>query len=118
MKRKAKILSLVPVLLSGTLFFSFSCRTKFNSRNRFDENQFPHTILWAWERPEDLEFLDSQKFAIAFLAQTLVLKGGDVTFNPRRQPLNVLPEMKMIAVTRIESQKATGTPTALSPTQR
>lgn len=27
------------------------------SRNRVDENRFPQTILWAWERPEDLEFL-------------------------------------------------------------
>jgi Protein of unknown function (DUF3142) len=84
------------------------------NRNRIDENSFPQTILWAWERPEDLEFLDPQQFAVAFLAQTLVLKGEDVVFKPRHQPLKVRPEMKLIAVTRIESEKTT----ALSATQR
>lgn len=92
-----------------------SCNnTRVENRNRIDENNFPQTILWAWERPEDLEFLDPQQFAVAFLAQTLVLKGDEVVFRPRHQPLKVRPEMKLIAVTRIESEKTT----ALSATQR
>jgi hypothetical protein len=45
-------------------------------------------VLWAWERPEDLSFIDSNKFGVAFLqAQTLTLQGDDVTFSPRHQPL-------------------------------
>jgi hypothetical protein len=55
---------------------------------------------------------------VAFLAQTLTLKGDEVTFSPRHQPLQVPPETKMMAVTRIESQKITGQRPALSPTQR
>ena len=95
-----------------------SCRSKADTRNRFDEIRFPNQILWAWERPEELEFLDSQKFAVAFLAQTLVLKNDDVEYKPRRQPLKVKPDTRLIAVTRIESQKTTGLPSTLSATQK
>ncbi|HJT67147.1 MAG TPA: DUF3142 domain-containing protein [Pyrinomonadaceae bacterium] len=130
MSRKQKLLTVilsVTVMLSVVaLSLSISCRTtvetrersKTNTRNRFDEIRFPNQILWAWERPEQLEFLDSQHFAVAFLAQTLVLKNDDVEYKPRRQPLKVKPDTKLIAVTRIESQKQTGLPTALSATQK
>ena len=93
-------------------------RSRIETRNRFDEIHFPNQILWAWERPEDLEFLDSRRFAVAFLAQTLILKNDDVEYKPRRQPLKVKPETRLIAVTRIESQKTTGVPTTLSATQK
>ncbi|MFZ2170760.1 MAG: hypothetical protein WAW61_14130 [Methylococcaceae bacterium] len=63
---------------------------------------FPPVILWAWERPEDLRFLDKQRFGVAFLAQTLQLKGDKLILVPRRQPLKVSPETRLIAVTRIE----------------
>src|SRR2546425_7092673 len=66
----------------------FSAKTKILSRNRIDENGFPRIVLWAWERPEDLSPFDPQRFAVAFLAQTLILKGDDVVLNPRRQPLS------------------------------
>jgi hypothetical protein len=88
------------------------------TRNRADERGLPHIILWAWERPEDLEFVDPQRFGVAFLAQTLLLSGEEVIFNPRRQPLKVSPQTKLIAVTRIESQKTTGKRAALSVAQR
>jgi hypothetical protein len=84
------------------------------TRDRLSENHLPRVILWAWERPEDLEFLDLEKFGIAFLAQTLTIKGSDVLFNPRHQPLKVPPGAKLIAITRIESQKITHQPTELS----
>lgn len=107
------------MLAAALPVIGLSCsKTKVENRNRIDENSFPQTILWAWERPEDLEFLDPRQFAVAFLAQTLVLKGDEVVFKPRHQPLKVRPETRLIAVTRIESQKTTGVPTALSSTQR
>ena len=112
--QKLSLILLVALLPLG----AFSCKTKVTSRNRFDENGFPRQVLWVWERPEDLEFLDPQRFAVAFLAQTLTLKNNEVEFDPRRQPMKVAPDVKLIAVTRIESQKITGTPAALSPAQR
>jgi hypothetical protein len=102
--------------LSLVLFLA--CQTKTPTRNRLDEKGLPGTILWAWERPENLEFLDARRFGVAFLAQTLVLAGDEVIFTPRRQPLKLSPQVKLIAVTRIESQKTTGKRAALSPAQR
>jgi hypothetical protein len=95
-----------------------SCQSKPRVRNRLDENSFPRTVLWAWERPEDLKALDAGRVAVAFLAQTLVLKGDDVVFTPRHQPLEVSPATRLMAVTRIESQKTTGQSVALSDSQK
>jgi len=101
-----------------TLVMLGSCVPKVQNRNRLNENYFPRVVLWAWERPEDLKSLDSNRFAVAFLAQTLVLKNYEVSFDPRHQPLDVSPETKLIAVTRIESLKNTGERAALSDAQR
>jgi len=103
-------------LAASVLAFSH-CRTP-QTRNRLDEIHLPPVVLWAWERPEDLEFLDPNHYAVAFLAQTLVLKNDEVMLNPRHQPLKVSPATKLIAVTRIESQKTTGERATLSPAQR
>lgn len=100
------------------LFGSQSCRIQKQNAENAGMRNFPPVILWAWERPEDLEFLDSEKFGVAFLAQTLILKNGDVIFRPRRHPLKIAPATKLIAVTRIESQKTTGERTALTAQQR
>ena len=94
------------------------CKPKVQTPNRLDEQHFPGIILWAWERPEDLSSIDTKQFAVAFLAQTLTLKGDEVVFSPRHQPLQVPPDAKVMAVTRIESQKTTGQRPALSPNQR
>lgn len=78
------------------------------SQNRVNPNlssQMPAKILWAWERPEDLRFLDAKRFGVAFLAQTIFLENGSVIPKPRRQPLEILPGTYLIAVTRIETNK-------------
>ncbi len=79
--------------------------------------EFPSIILWAWERSEDLRFLDNDKFAVAFLAQTLALKNSDVIVHARHQELKVSPETKLIAVTRIETAKNKAFVPALSKEQ-
>jgi hypothetical protein len=106
----ALVLVVLVVFLGG-------CKSNSQKRNRLDENHFPRMILWAWERPEDLKSIDANRFAVAFLAQTLVLKGDEVIVDPRQQPLDVSPETKLIAVTRIQSQKQTGQRAALSELQ-
>lgn len=69
--------------------------------------QMPQKILWAWERPEDLGFIDPQKIGVAFLAETIFLEKENVSPRPRHQPLDVPPGTYMIAVTRIETNKDT-----------
>ena len=70
------------------------------------ESRLPDTILWAWERPERLTFLDTSKIGVAFLAKTLALQGTDVASRPRLQTLQLLPRTKVVAVVRIESDRA------------
>ena len=65
----------------------------------------PRVVLWAWERPERLDFIDPRKVAVAFLAKTLYLRGDSVIIRPRLQPLSVPPGTALIAVVRIESDR-------------
>ena len=65
--------------------------------------EMPRKIVWAWERPEDLEWLDPKTYGVAFLAQSLALSGNAVEQRARRQPLRLAEGMYVIAVTRIES---------------
>ena len=81
-------------------------------------HEMPPKIVWAWERPEDLRFLDVQKFGVAFLAQTLILQNDDVVFRPRRQPLELAPGAYVIAVTRIETVKENARRPTFSDEQR
>lgn len=81
-----------------------ACGSK-NQVNARINSEMPPVILWAWERPEDLRFLDTKKFGVAFLAQTLVLQNDEVNFRPRRQPLELPENIYVIAVTRIETEK-------------
>ena len=79
--------------------------------------------LWAWERPEDLQFLSDKKIGVAFLAKTISLapplattlpKSGastdapfftsvHVQVRPRLQPLRINPGTPLMAVVRVES---------------
>ncbi|MEP6903497.1 MAG: hypothetical protein ABJA66_17375 [Actinomycetota bacterium] len=78
----------------------------------------PKKILWAWERHEDLRFLDAEKFGVAFLAQLLTLQQTEVVFRPRRQPLELPPDIYLIAVTRIETVKENPNRPTLSDEQK
>lgn len=62
-------------------------------------------VLWAWERPERLGFIDPHDVAVAFLAETVVLSGDTVSATPRRQPLSVPVATHMIAVVRVETRR-------------
>ena len=65
-------------------------------------NALPPTFVWAWERPENLGFIDPKEVGVAFLAKTIGLHDDAISIRPRLQPL-ILPEnTKLIAVVRIE----------------
>jgi hypothetical protein len=66
---------------------------------------FPQTILWAWERPEDLRFVDPREVGIAYLACTIGLRGDGVAVRPRLQPISYPPEAVRIAVFRVETDR-------------
>ncbi|CAN5447450.1 hypothetical protein BH10ACI1_BH10ACI1_13620 [soil metagenome] len=81
-------------------------------------SEMPPKILWAWERPEDLRFIDTDEFGVAFLAQVLTLQNDEINYNPRRQPLELAPQTYLIAVTRIETSKDSAKRPTLSDEQR
>jgi len=64
---------------------------------------FPHVILWAWESPQNLNFIDPNEAGVAFLARTLVLADHQAIIRPRLQPLRVPPGTALMAVVRLES---------------
>jgi len=66
----------------------------------------PPVFLWAWERPEKLDFIDPEKVGVAFLAKTISLRSDQVLTRPRLQPLLVPPGTVLTAVARIESDPA------------
>ena len=72
-------------------------------RNRDRMKVIPSFVLWAWERPEDLRFINPNDTAVAFLANTIRLHLQRVMVRPRLQPLMVPEGTKLIAVVRIEA---------------
>jgi len=74
----------------------------------------PGLFFWAWERPEDLQFLASKNAGVAFLAKTIYVPapaedprrdaGGYLIIHPRLQPLRVASATPLIAVVRIETR--------------
>lgn len=70
-------------------------------RARTEATRFPDVVLWAWERPEDLSFINPNKVAVAYLALSIRLSGDRVLTQPRLQPLRVPKGTYMIGVVRI-----------------
>lgn len=117
MKRLLKFSGWFPVaLLLVLLLHSYNAKVK--PEQPIDNMGLPPVMLWAWERPVDLEYLDTKRYGVAFLAQTLTLRGDEVVRSPRRQPLHVTPGTKLMAVTRIESDKSKASHASLSASQR
>lgn len=65
-----------------------------------DEPQ--RVIPWAWERREDLRFLRGE---VAYLAQTITLRGTITEARPRMQPLLIDKSVRAIPVIRIETKR-------------
>jgi len=111
LKNNLGVLFLLCAAMFGACALKSSNQVKINY-------EMPQTILWAWERDEDLRFLDAGKFGVAFLAQTLILEADETVFRPRRQPLQLAPNTYLIAVTRIETNKEKTKRPALSDKQK
>jgi|HubBroStandDraft_6_1064221.scaffolds.fasta_scaffold552941_2 hypothetical protein len=71
-------------------------------------------MLWAWERPEDLRFIDPRETGVAYLAETINIESprtrvaGTEPFavQTRRQPLHIPAGTTLMAVARIEMRAA------------
>lgn len=108
--------SLIPFLAVLALAFvgaGGSCGNDPNPRLA----DIPQRMLWAWERPEDLRFVDTETTGVAFLAQTVTLENDEVILKGRRQPLQVSQGTYVMAVTRVETSRERGKRAELSEEQ-
>lgn len=76
-----------------------------HSTTRSALDALPGTILWAWERPERLDFIDTKRIGVAYLAKTIRVHDDSIYIRPRVQPLILTDETKVIAVVRIETAR-------------
>lgn len=90
--------------------------SKSRSIQIYSEDFLPHTMLWAWERPENLKFINPKKEGVAFFLRRFRLTGDDLIVIPRSQILRLAPETKTIAVARIDISAQS--PPSLSTQQR
>jgi hypothetical protein len=67
---------------------------------------FPRVVLWAWEHPENLSFLDPRVTGIAMLAGTVTVGDRRVRCQARMQPFRVPPATPLILTVRVESDGA------------
>jgi len=102
------------IIIISLIMFFVGCRPA-NQVNPALSNTMPTKILWAWERPEDLRFIDTKQYGIAFLAQTITIETDNVLPKPRRQPLDTAPGTYIIAVTRIETKKGSAERPTFTP---
>src|SRR5437660_377160 len=120
--RKRLVLAVLGVALVLSLLALVFTRARSSAKARENaaeiarSNQVPRLILWAWERPSDLSFIDPNEVGVAFLARTIYLRGDRVIARPRLQPLNVPQGTVLTAVARIETDRLA--PTTLSKGQR
>lgn len=80
-------------------------RTGQSHKNTDPMKPIPRFVLWAWELPEDLRFIDPKNTAVAFLADTIHLHGDATVIQPRLQPLRVPEGAKLVSVVRIEAER-------------
>ncbi len=92
------------MLILALLLLTLPIRSELiDGRTPIAIRHIPRLVLWAWERPEDLRFINPEDTAVAFLAETIHLQAGDAAIRPRFQPLQVPNKTKLMAVTRIEA---------------
>jgi hypothetical protein len=96
-----------PRLLHWALLGLLCCALLFHAAPQpaVSSNVVPDTVLWAWERPEDLSELDPKKFGVAYLACHVFLCGDTVHPRWRQQPLKVADSTIMIPVVRIDTSR-------------
>jgi len=66
-----------------------------------DQMVQPKVVLWAWERNEDLRYINPETTGIAFLANRILIKGERFYSHPRSQSLKIPEKVWLEAVVRI-----------------
>lgn len=101
-KLKSKLWRFLVVIIIGLLFLlSFFISKPLY----FDKNPSPQIVLWAWEKPEDLSFIESENVGVAFYAGTITFDRSKTSLKRRLQPLTMNPSTPVIPVIRIANKE-------------
>jgi hypothetical protein len=65
----------------------------------------PPLVLWAWDRDDDLSFIDTRDTAVAYLAATVILRGEGIFLAPRHHPLAPPQGTRLVAVAHVEADR-------------
>lgn len=103
--RKMKFRAATLAIIIFIAFMLANCGRTANVVNPALDTDMPRKILWAWERAEDLSFIDPGELGAAFLSQTIFLESDRIIPKPRRQPFSAPEGTYLIAVTRVETNK-------------
>ena len=95
------------ILVASVAFGITKVRSVMNGRKASATRleRLPRVMLWAWERPTDLRFINPEETGVAFLAQSIRLRSGEVEIRPRLQSLNLPEAASLMAVARVETDK-------------
>jgi|LakMenEpi03Aug12_release.lakeMendotaPanAssembly.Ray.scaffolds.fasta_scaffold278032_2 hypothetical protein len=63
----------------------------------------PAVNIWAWERDEDLSFIDPVKVTVSYFAGMIYVRGASIEFRPRTQKLKLPTGTQTVPVFRIET---------------
>lgn len=74
----------------------------------------PSVNLWAWERDEDLSFIDPSKVGVSYFAGMIYVRGASTEFRPRTQKLKLPAGVHSVPVFRIETLRGEGLPGSVS----
>ena len=67
-----------------------------------NQDAWPRVILWAWERPNDLRFIDPRRVGVSYLVKTIRVEGNTITVQPNLNSLRVPAGTWIMACARIE----------------
>jgi hypothetical protein len=100
----AALILALPSSLALYIYFKLQAQKQpFTSAQRM--RTMPKIILWAWERPEDLTFINTREVGVGVLAMTIQLKENEASLRHRLQPLHIPKGTYLVAVTRIETDR-------------
>lgn len=109
MHRKRFSLALLVALAASAAWLSFEAGS---ARNLQPTKQI---TLWAWERKENLSYIDPKTTRVAYFAGKLYIKNECVRFRPRTHALLLPPNTNVTPTYRIETIRGqSATPAACS----
>lgn len=95
-----RCVSFAPLLL--LVFLAGDQNTSARTRMPVD---MPPLVLWAWDRDDDLSFIDIRDTAVAYLAATVILRGESIFLTPRHHPLAPPQGTRLVAVAHVETDR-------------